>query len=160
MQSVPNTCLYCSFRLILFSCSSMDPFHGVKSFTNGLLQYESPRKYRCCQKMCSYMDICPEAAPAQAVCGLQLSSGLVHLLYYGAAETYLLYHGPPWAAVRACITTAFTSGVWNSSFLSDIGICRSVSLSFSHSFLTDAKQFFFLPFILNTLPQRCHQHHW
>jgi len=109
-----------SHRLQLFTnCPSVDPFHGVQSFRNRLLQRGSPQGHKPCQQTCSGMgsSLHRSAGPARSLLqnGLptesQLPSG-IHLLQHRVPSTgYRLISAPPWTFMgcrgTACVTMVF-----------------------------------------------------
>lgn len=129
------------------NCSSIGRFHRLQAFRNRLLLLVSPRGQCFCQ----------EPAPVGAFDGLQLPSGHVHLLRYGALHGlkcgYLLWHGPfhglqglrvslgssPRAAEGHLLHLGLLHGLqenlcfgaWSISYpsFSDVGVCRVVYLT-------------------------------
>lgn len=80
-------------------CSSVAPFHSVRSFRDRLLQGRSLTGHSSCQENCSFV-----GSPR-----LQLPSRHVHLLWEGASmEGYFLQHVPPQAAEKAVSGTCST----------------------------------------------------
>jgi len=130
-------------------CSSVGPLWG----------------HRSCQRTCSSVGLlsaghssCQESAPVWALHGLQLPSGLISLLWRGVLHRLqvdicstmdlcglqgnnLHHHGLRHRlqgnlCSRRCL-----------KHLLPLGVCRVVSLTFSHSSLPDAAVQLFLPFL-------------
>ena len=109
--------------------------------------------------------------------GSQPPSG-IHLLWCGVPSTgYKWISAPPWTSMGCRGTTCFTMVFMKNckgrlsaltsraplppSFFIDLGVCKVVSLTQSHSslFAAVAPQVFFFPF-LNMLSQRRYHHFW
>jgi len=107
--------------------------------------------------------------------GSQLPSG-IHLLWCGVPSMgYRLISAPPWTSMdcrgTVCLTRVSITSCKGRlsppvsrappplSFFTDLGVCRVVSFTSSHSSLSTAvsPHFFFFPF-LNLLSQRCYHH--
>lgn len=151
--------------------------YKVQSIRNRMLQCRTPVVCDYCWKTCSSTGSSPQAfqepAAAWAVHKLQFPLGHIHLLCHGLLHRlqheYLLWYGPLWAArgqlasPLSSLQGNFFSHTWSTSFpsfLSDLGVCRAVLLTFlffNHSSLT---QLLCSVNFLSMLSQRHHRHHW
>jgi len=163
-------------------CRSVGPSHGVQSFRNRLLQCGvfhgvtspaskagrcgliSPRGHRSWQ----------EPAPVWPPHGVTASFGHPPAPVCGpqwAAGGDLLHHGPPWAAGEQSASpgssarAAGESLLWClehllPSFCTDLGVCRVVSLAYSHSSLQLQLLLLRVFFPLNMLSRMCYHRPW
>jgi len=161
----------------------MGPSHGVQSFRNRLLQCGSfPRGHKPCQQTCSSMvsslhgsagpswqePVLVQAPhevtasfrhPPASVCGpfhglqVQICS-TVDL--DGLQGDNLPHHGLQHELQRKtfCSSVSSTSSL---SFFTDLGVCRVVSFTLSHSSLSTAvSQQFFFPLLEYVIPEVYH----
>jgi len=168
---------------LFINCPSVGPFLGVQSFRNRLPQRGSPMGSQALPaNLLRYGLLSPQVhrswqEPAPAWGSLRGHSlfrahppalvwGPFHRLQmeicstvdlHGLQEDSLPHHGlhHELQGKTPCL------GIWSTSspsFFADLGVCRAVSLTCSHSSLTAiSPQIFFFPF-LNMLSQR-HYHH-
>jgi len=132
------------------NCSSVGPFHRVQSFRYRLLQCGTPKGSQALRENL----ISPRghrswqvSAPAQAPHGVTDSFRHPPAPVWGptwAAGGNLLHHGPPWAAgaqpasPQSAPQAAGEPLLWRlehllPSFCTDLGGCRVVALTYSHS---------------------------
>jgi len=151
-----------SHGLQLFTnCPSMGPFHGVQSFRNRLLQHGSPRGHKPCQQTCCSMgsSLHGSVGPGRSLlqCGLPAGCRWIS--------------APPWTSMgcrgTACLTRVFSTSCRGKlsalapvapppcSYFTDLGVCRAVSLTSSHSSLLSAVllQLFFFPLLKHVITE-------
>ena len=147
-----------SHQLPLFmNCFSMGPFHRVQSFTNRLPQRGSPTGSQVLQQTCSSMDsslhgstgpirsLLQRGVPmgSQPTLGIHLlCHGVLHGLQLEICSTMGLHglqgHSLPHHGLHHGLQENLCSSAWSSSspsFFTELGVCRVVSLTCSHSFL-------------------------
>ena len=136
------------FPCVLSTC----PFHGVQSFRNQLLQLELPTRSQTLPAnllQCGLLSpqvprSCQQPAPAPPTLGTSTCSSM------GSSTGCHWICALPWTSMgcraTACLTMAFTSvltrlqgrlcsGTWTTfspSFFNDPGVCKVVSLTYSH----------------------------
>jgi len=160
-----------SHGLQLFTnCPSVGPSHGLQSFRNRLLQCGSPRGHKSCQQTCSGVGSSFHVSPGpdrhllqRGLCtGSQLPSD-IRLLWHGVPSTgcrsTVDLHGlqgnnlPHHGLHHKLQGKILCSGIWSTSspsFFTDLGVCRVVSFTSSHSSLLNCHfptELFFLPFL-------------
>jgi len=150
------------------NCPSVGPSHGVQSFRNRLLQRGLPTGSQALLANLLWRELLSpqvcrswqEPAPAQLPTGSQPPSG-IHLLWRGVPSMgYRWRSAPPWTSTdcrgTTCLTMVFhhelqgktlssvISSTSSPSFFTDLGACRVVSLTSSHSsvFTAISPQFF------------------
>jgi len=139
------------------NCSSMIPSHGVQSLRYRLLQHGSQVCQQSCSSVGSSLFTSPQVLPG-ACSSTGFLWGLSVLQVHPpasvcgppqAAGGCLLHPGTPWAAggqpasprssrklqENLCSSTSVTS---SPSLFADLGVCRVISLTYSHSSLLDA----------------------
>ena len=163
------------------NCSSVGPFHRVQSFRNRLLQCGSPTGSQVLPAnllQCGLLSLHRATGPARSLLQHWLPMGSqpplgIHLLWRGVLHRLqvdicstvnlhglqgdsLPHHGLPHG-----LQGNLCSGAWSTSspsFFPDLGVCRVVPLTYSHSSLLTAVAQCFSPPFLNMLSQR-HYHH-
>jgi len=154
-----------SHRLQFFmKCSSMGPLHGCSpSATDG-----SPWGRKSCQKTCSSLGSYSHVLPGAC---FSVGSPQGHSLLWGTSTCSGVgssmgcrwISAPPRTStmgcrVTACLTMVFSMGyrgisalapwgISSPSFCTDLGVCRVVSLTYSHSSLPAAVAQLVLPFL-------------
>lgn len=110
---------------------SIGPFHVIEFFRNRLLQHESPTDCSSCQKTCSFVGSCPQAAvPAKSfflwgLSGLQHPSRHVLLLWHR-----VLYMSHRWISI--CSTLIFHGPLGKKNNLHDRGVLQKLQSHGSH----------------------------
>jgi len=161
-EAVLHKLLQCEFFPLAaasMNCPIVCPSHGVQSFRNRLLQCGSPKGHKPCQQTCSGVgsSLHRSTGPGRSLLqrrlptGSQLPSG-IHLLWRGVSSMgYGWRSAPPWTSMgcrgTACLSMVFITGCkgrlsapafWApppSSFFTDLGVCRVVFITPSHSSL-------------------------
>jgi len=149
-------------------------FHGIQSFKNRLLQCRSPVGSQVLPANLLQYGLlspwlhrsCQEPAPAWALHGVTAS--------FGHPRTAEWISAAPWISMDCRGTTYFTMIIFTGcsgvsaltpgappppqSFFTNLGVCRGVSLTDSHSSLLDAVtvESFFLPLLKYVSSQRCY----
>jgi len=120
----------------------------VQSFRNKLLQHGTPRGHKPCQQTCSSVGSSLHGSTRSSRSLLQHRSSMgsqppldIPLVWHGSlpwpAGGGLLHHGPPWAAgaqpaspwAAPRAAGNLCSGTSSSSFCTDLGVCKIVSLT-------------------------------
>ena len=159
---------------------------GCSPSGTGCSSVGHPQGHKPCQQTCSGMG---SSLPRSTGPGRNLLQLGIPMGSHPSSDIYLLWHGvpstgyrripvAPWPSMscreKSCLTMVFImscKGKLSSpasrapsppapTFFTDLGVCRAVSLTLSHSSLSTAisSQFFFFTF-LNILSQKCYHCH-